>query len=311
MIGNYWAQTAEQVLRELQVDPAGLTSDAAAERLRLYGPNLLHEERSLSRLRVLGRQLASPLLFLLIFAAAVSAATGSWANAVIVLSIVFASAFIGYRREYSAHVAAAELRIRVKTRTRVWRDGHEQLVLLEEVVPGDIVLLSAGNLVPADMLILEANDCYVSQSVLTGESFPVEKAPAVVAMEAPLAARSNCVYMGTNVRSGTLRGVVVATGEGTQFGGIANRLSLRPPETEFERGSRRFGYLLTSAMLIIVVLVFVAQMLAGRPLVDTLLFSVALAVGLSPELLPAILSVNLARGAEMMARHGVLVRHLS
>lgn len=311
MTSSYWSQTVEQVLAGLKASPTGLTDDAATERLRTFGRNLLHEERSLSHLRVLGRQLASPLLFLLVFAAAVSAATGSWTNALIVLSIVFASAFIGYRREYRAHVAAAELRIRIKTRTRVCRDGLEKLVLLEEIVPGDIVLLSAGNLVPADMRVLEANDCYVSQSVLTGESFPVEKGPGVVAADAPLAARSNCVYMGTNVRSGMLRGVVVATGEGTQFGGIAHRLSLRPPETEFERGSRRFGYLLTSAMLVIVVLVFAARMLAGGPLVDTLLFSVALAVGLSPELLPAILSVNLARGAEMMASHGVLVRHLS
>jgi P-type Mg2+ transporter len=311
MTSPYWAQAAGQVLGDLGTTPSGLTAEGAAERLRTHGPNLLHEERPLSRLRVLGKQLASPLLFLLVFAAIVSAATGAWANAIIVLTIVFASAFIGYRREYSAHLAAAELRIRIKTRTRVWRDGREQLVLLEDVVPGDIVLLSAGNLVPADMLILEANDCYVSQSVLTGESFPVEKIPGPVALETPLATRSNCAFMGTNVRSGTLRGLVVATGEATQFGSIARRLSLRPPDTEFERGSRRFGYLLTSAMLVIVVLVFAAQMLAGRPLVDTLLFSVALAVGLSPELLPAILSVNLARGAEMMARHGVLVRHLS
>jgi Mg2+-importing ATPase len=182
---------------------------------------------------------------------------------------------------------------------------------VEEVVPGDIVLLSAGSLVPADALVLEATDCYVSEAVLTGESFPAEKGPAVLSADAALAQRSNCAFLGTNVRSGSLRCVAVRTGTGTQFGAIAQRLTLRPPETEFDRGIRHFGYMLTSAMFVMVVLVFGAHMLAARPVVDTLLFAVALAVGLSPELLPAILSVNLARGAEMMARHGVLVRRLN
>ena len=132
-----------------------------------------------------------------------------------------------------------------------------------------------------------------------------------MAGDTPLSKRSNCVYLGTNVRSGTVRCVVVATGAATQFGAIAQRLTLRAPQTEFDRGILRFGYLLMSAMLVMVFVVFVAHMLGGRPIVETLLFAVALAVGLSPELLPAILSVNLARGAEMMARHGVLVRHLN
>src|SRR5262249_47422266 len=158
---------------------------------------------------------------------------------------------------------------------------------------------------------IEATDCYVSESVLTGESFPVEKKPTVVSATAPLAGRVNCVFMGTNVRSGTARCVVVATGVSTQFGTIAHRLTLRPPETEFDRGIRRFGYLLTISMLIVVLLVFVANTFRGRPAVETLLFSIALAVGLSPELLPAILSINLARGAEMMCKRGVLVRRLN
>ena len=178
-------------------------------------------------------------------------------------------------------------------------------------MPGDVVLLSAGSLVPADGVILEAADFFVSEAVLTGESFPVEKRPGPVAATAGLRDRLNCVFLGTNVRSGTARCLIVATGLRTQFGAIAHRLTLRPPETEFDRGLRRFGQLLTSAMLVMVFLVFIIHVLNGRPPIETLLFSVALAVGLSPELLPAILSVNLARGAQMMARHGVLVRHLT
>jgi P-type Mg2+ transporter len=310
-VDDYWARTPQSLLEELGTSQTGLSSVEAAARLRTFGPNRLSEEGRLSRLDLLVRQVASPLQLLLVFAAIVAAATGEVTDAVIVFTILCASAFIGYRREYSARAAAAALRQRVKVRTTVVRDGAQRSVPAEEVVPGDIVLLSAGSLVPADALVLEATDCYVSEAVLTGESFPAEKAPAVLSVEAALAQRSNCAFLGTNVRSGTLRCVAVRTGPATQFGAIAQRLTLRPPETEFDRGIRHFGYMLTSAMFVMVVLVFGAHMLAARPVVDTLLFAVALAVGLSPELLPAILSVNLARGAEMMARHGVLVRRLN
>jgi len=309
-IDECWAQAPTLLLERIGSAQQGLSSEQAAARLQNFGPNQLREERRLSRLQVLMRQLASPLLLLLVFAAVISAVAGEVTDAAIVLAILCASVFIGYRREYSAHAAAAALRERIKTRTRVLRDGREQQVPVEAIVPGDVVLLSAGSLVPADALILEGTDCYVSESVLTGESFPVEKAPGVVAADAALSKRSNCVYLGTNVRSGTLRCVVFATGGSTQFGAIAHRLTLDRPQTEFDRGIRRFGYLLTSAMLVMVFLVFVAHMFAGRPIVETLLFAIALAVGLSPELLPAILSVSLARGAELMAQHGVLVRHL-
>jgi Mg2+-importing ATPase len=191
------------------------------------------------------------------------------------------------------------------------RDTRNVTVLTEEIVPGDVVLLSAGSLVPADALVLDASDFFVSEAVLTGESYPVQKRPGVTSETASLAERTNCVFLGTNVRSGTARCLVVTTGSTTEFGAIAHRLTLRPPETEFDRGIRHFGYLLTSAMSILVFLVFVAHTLGGRPPVETLLFAVALAVGLSPELLPAILSVSLARGARMMARQGVLVRRLN
>jgi Mg2+-importing ATPase len=228
-----------------------------------------------------------------------------------VLAIVFATTWVGYKREYSAQSAAAALQAKVRTRTRVLRDGQPKIISVEEVVPGDVVLLSAGSLVPADGVVLNSTDCFISEAVLTGESFPVEKRPGVVSLEAPISGRFNCVFLGTNVRSGTARCLVIATGRSTQFGSIAHRLTLQPPETEFDRGLRRFGYLLTRAMLIMVVLVFVANTLRHRPPVEALLFAVALAVGLSPELLPAILSVNLARGAQMMANRGVLVRRLN
>jgi Mg2+-importing ATPase len=308
---SYWSLDRAALFLRLRSSPEGLTSEEAADRLRDIGPNMPKEEGRLTRLRVLWNQIRSPLLMLLLFAAAVSMATREWSDAIIVLTIVGATVGIGYAREYSAERAAAALRARVKTRTTVLRDGRQRQVLLEDVVPGDVVLLSAGSLVPADAVLLEATDCYTSEAVLTGESFPVNKKPGANPAPTPLAKRSNCVFLGTNVRSGTAHCLVVATGSATEFGSIAHRLSLRPPETEFDKGIRHFGYLLTSVMLAMVFLVFVAHVFRGRPLVETLLFSIALAVGLSPELLPAILNVNLSRGAEMMAHHGVLVRRLN
>ena len=311
VLAAYWALDVEELSKWLQSGPEGLSGARAADRLREYGPNELRKRRRLSRLDVLVRQLQSPLLLLLVFAAAASAVTGDWLDAGIVSSIVAATVGIGYSREYSAQAAAAALSSRLRVRTSVLRDGRTEAAPIEELVPGDVVLLSAGSLVPADAVILEATDFFVSEAVLTGESFPVRKAPGAVPKSAELGERTNCVFLGTNVRSGAARCLVVETGPATEFGGIAHRLTLRPPETEFDRGIRRFGYLLMSAMLIMVLLVFVVHVFGGRPAIETLLFSVALAVGLSPELLPAILSVNLARGAQMMSRRGVLVRRLS
>ena len=307
----YWALEAAAVAKQLGCTSDGLSAEEAARRLREYGPNELREQHVLSRLDVLANQLRSPLLLLLVFAAVGSALTGDWLDAAIVGAIVIATVAVGYFKEYSAQTALAALRARLLARSTVVRDGHSEQAPAEAVVPGDVVLLSAGSLVPADALVLEATDFFVSEAVLTGESFPVQKHPGVVDASATLVQRTNCVFLGTNVRSGTARCLVVATGRATEFGAIAHRLVLRPPETEFDRGIRRFGNLLTSAMLILVLLIFVAHVLRGRPPMETLLFAVALAVGLSPELLPAILNVNLARGAQMMARSGVLVRHLN
>lgn len=308
---RFWTLPATVIASRLSSGPSGLSEGAAVERLREVGANQLQPRPGYTRLRVLAAQLRSPLLWILIFAAAASAASGEWADAGIVLLIVGATVGVGYSREYSAQTAVALLQAQVRTRTTVVRDGRTQTIPVEHVVPGDVVCLSAGSLVPGDGVLLEATDFFVSEAVLTGESFPVEKAPGVAVDAATLRERSNCVFLGTNVRSGAARCVIVRTGSSTEFGTVAARLATQPPETEFDRGIRHFGYLLTSGMLLLVLVVFAAHMVQGRPPVETLLFSVALAVGLAPELLPAILSVNLARGAQVMARHGVVVRRLN
>jgi Mg2+-importing ATPase len=269
------------------------------------------ERQPLTRLRILWHQLRSPLLLVLLVAASISLATRAWTDAAIVLAIVLVSVVIGFRREHGAQTAAEALRSRIVMRAEVLRDGGPTSVPVAEVVPGDVIRLAAGSLVPADAIVVAASDLYVNESILTGESFPAAKRPGRLDAATPIRARSNSVFLGTNVRSGAATCLVVATGRATAFGAVADRLSRRPPVTEFERGVSRFAYLLASAISMLVLLVFAAHVWRGRPPAETLLFSIALAVGLSPELLPAILSVNLARGAVDMARHGVLVRRLA
>jgi Mg2+-importing ATPase len=307
----YWSAPIDEVERRLQSGPNGLAAPEAADRLNRYGPNVLEASSSRTWFDVLSNQLRSPLLLLLVFAAIASGLTQEWFDAGMVLVIVVTTVVTGFAREYSAETAAQALRARVRIRTRALRDSRLEDVDLTTVVPGDVIELAAGSLVPGDGILLEATDFFVSEAALTGESFPVEKRPGPVAASAPLAQRTNCVFFGTNVRSGTARCLVVQTGPRTEFGAIARSLARRAPEAEFDRGLRHFGYLLTVAMLVLVVVVFATHMLRGRPAVETLLFSIALAVGLSPELLPAILSINLSRGARLLARQGVLVRRLN
>ena len=221
------------------------------------------------------------------------------------------SAGIGFWRERGARNAIAHLRSRLTIEAEVIRGGVPRRISAAEVVPGDVVVLSAGGLVPADGLLLEATDLHVNEAILTGETFPTEKRPGTVDAGAPLAARTNSVFTGTNVRAGTGRALVVSTIASTAFGEIAGRLRLRPPETEFDRGVRQFGIFLTSAMTVLVIAVFAVNVLLARPVVEALLFSIALAVGLSPELLPAILNVVLAQSAAALSKKGVLVKRLA
>jgi Mg2+-importing ATPase len=306
----YWTQAAAHVAAALGAGLEGLTSEEAARRLAIAGANELRPRQALSGLRLLWRQIRSPLVLLLVFAATVSAATGEWSDAVIVGVILIASVGIGYHREHHAETAIAALLERIEIAASVRRDGAARSVPTREVVPGDVVELWPGSIVPADAVLIEANGLHVDEAMLTGESFPVEKRVGPVAEAAGIGARRGCVHAGTSIRSGTARALVVATGAATAYGAIAGRLAARAPETEFERGLRRFGMLLLVSMLVMVIVVLTVNLLLGRPLVETLLFSIALAVGLSPELLPAIVGVNLARGARQLAQDGMLVRRL-
>ncbi len=307
----YWSHTQDILLKETGSTKDGLGSSAARERLEKYGANVLKPHRHDTALRMFLSQLTNPLVLILIFAAVVSAVVRAWVDTAIVLIIVIASALLSFTQEYAASNAVEKLRSQVTLKTTVLRNGKKQTIPAEAIVPGDIVLLSAGSLVPADGIVLETNDFFVNQAVLTGETYPVEKVPGPVDEEAGLSARVNMVFMGTNVRSGTARVLITQTGTNTAFGQIAERLTLRPPETEFERGVRKFGYLLTRIMFVLVTVIFVINTFLSKPVIDSLLFAIALAVGIAPELLPAIISISMAKGAQAMAKDGVIVRRLN
>lgn len=308
--GPYWALDAMTLAVALGSGSGGLAPDRAEERLAETGPNAIEDVASLSAVRLLLRQLESPLVLILVFAAVISLALREWLDAGIVLAVVLGSALLGFVQEYRASAAVQALKHRLALTARVLRGGTERTVPVSRIVPGDVVLLAAGNLVPADGVVIEAEDFLVSEASMTGESFPVEKRPGVASIDAPLSARGNSVFLGSSVRSGTAKVLAVRTGRRSEFGAIAGRLRTDPEETDFSRGVRRFGYLLVRVMVAIVLFVLTVNLLLERPLVQSLLFAVALAVGLSPELLPAIISVTLSAGARAMSRRGVIVRRL-
>jgi Mg2+-importing ATPase len=310
-ITHYWALSSDKVISFLNSSLQGLNDNQASQRLAQYGPNSLTAKEKTSPWQIFFSQFRSPIVLILLFATIVSMFVQEWIDAIIILAIVLGSALLSFYQEYNANNAVEKLKAQVTLKTLVQRDGEKIEIPAEQVVPGDVVLLTAGSLIPADGILLETQDFFVSQAVLTGETFPVEKKVGTVAPDASLTERTNCVFMGTNVRSGTAKALIVQTGEQTAFGQIAESLNLRPPETEFERGVRHFGLMLAEMMMVLVVLVFAFNVYFQKPILDSLLFSIALAVGLTPQLLPAIIGVNLSRGSQEMAKAGVIVRKLN
>ena len=291
----------------LTTSAVGLSSDEAKLRLAQYGPNRLRDDGGTHPLAILFRQFRSPMVLILFGAAVLSAFLGQADEAVIVAVIVLASTGLGFYQEYRAGNAVAELRRKVSVTSWVRRDGRDVELPSADVVPGDVLLLHAGSLVPADAIVIDASALHVDEAVLTGESFPVVKGAATA--DAALG-KDNLVHMGTSVRSGEARALVTATGVHTEFGSIATLVGAIEPETSFALGTRRFGLLMTQIMFVLVTIVLVANVLLGRPVLDSLLFAAALAVGITPELLPAVVTVTLARGAKSLTEKGVIIRRL-
>ena len=309
--GAFWSIPPPELLLQLETSPLGLTSDEVRSRLAQFGPNLLRPRKRSDAGALLVAQFQSPIILILLFAAGLSLFLHDQADALIILAIILISGLLGFWQEKGAADAVKKLLAIVQTKAETLRDRKAQEIPSEEIVPGDILLFNAGDVIPGDCLILESKDLFVDEAALTGETFPVEKAAAVLPPDTPLSQRSNSLFMGTHVVSGTARVVVVLTGKGTEFGKVSERLKLRPPETEFERGIRRFGYLLMEITLLLVIAIFAVNVYLSRPVLDSFLFSLALAVGLTPQLLPAIISINLAHGAKRMAERRVIVKRLA
>jgi P-type Mg2+ transporter len=308
---SFWSLPADRVLQELDSSADGLSDREAKQRLIKYGANSLKQQRKSSAIGLLFNQFKSPIVLILIFAAGLSIFLRDRTDAIIILTIVLASGLLGFWQERGASDAVEKLLALVQVKATVLRAGQSQEIPHEDVVPGDIVLLAAGDSIPGDCLVLESKDLSVNEAALTGETYPADKMSGVVPEAAGLSERTNTLYMGTHVISGSAQAVVVGTGKQTEFGKVSERLKLRPPETEFERGLSKFGYFLMEVTLILVVLIFVANVYLNRPVLESFLFSLALAVGLTPQLLPAIVSVNLARGAKQMAKKQVIVKRLA
>jgi Mg2+-importing ATPase len=290
----------------------GLTTEEADRRLRLYGPNSLVRESRFAALLSFFRFFANPLVIILVVASGISLALGERVGGLIIIAIVLFSVLLNFLMEFQARHAVEEIQKQIATTAVVIRDGREQNRPTAELVPGDIIRFKAGDLVPADARLLDVKDLHVRESVLTGESLPVEKTTAELSKDKHgVADASNSIFLGTAVQTGIGTAVVICTGKDTVCGEIAHRLAMRPPETEFGRGVRYFGMMLTWVTMLLVLFVLLVNIIFHRPVLESFLFSVALAVGMTPEMMPMIITVTLAQGAKRMTTKKVLVKQLA
>jgi len=291
--------------------PSGLTSAEAAERLAQYGPNDPTPVKHGAAVLELLALFLNPLVIILLVASLISLILGDAGDAAIILVIVLLSIAINFVQTYRSQQAIHKLRENVTPTASVLRDGSWQEIARREVVPGDVVRVSAGDLIPADGRLVESRDLYVQQAALTGESMPAEKDARAGKEDAPPGPDlPNFAFLGTSVVSGTGTLVILQTGPRTSFGAIAERLVTRPEETEFERNMKHFGQLIMRAVFFLVLFILVVRVALHKDAFESFVFAVALAVGLTPEFLPMITSVTLARGAVRMAREKVVVKHL-
>ncbi|MBS1669463.1 MAG: magnesium-translocating P-type ATPase [Bacteroidetes bacterium] len=310
-LDTFWALGQDEVFQILSCNKNGLSGEDASNRLKQYGANRIKAKSKSSAFILFLLQFKSPITLLLIAAALLSMGLGDFTDAIIILVIIFISSALGFWQEKGAANAINELLKMVQIKCRLLRDGTETELPVETTVPGDIIFLSAGDVIPGDSLLLESKELFIDEAAFTGETFPVEKNVAIVPSSSPLAKRSNAVFMGSHVISGRAIALVIKTGKKTEFGKISDQLRSRAAETDFEKGIRRFGYMLMEITLLLVLIIFATNILLHKPPLDSFLFSLALAVGLTPQLLPAIITVNLSVGARSMARQQVIVKRLS
>ncbi len=309
---DFWNAPLAGVRAELGATDAGLSAAEAADRLVRFGPNAAAAFKKSPAWRQFAARLSNPLIVILLLASALSAATGELSSFVLVVIIILLSVVLDFVQERRAGRVIEALRRSVAVRATVRREGREMEMAVEDVVPGDVVRLAAGDLVPADGRVIEAKDFFVNQALLTGEPYPVEKHPGdLESAVADLANAHNAVFLGTSVISGSAIVLVARTGKATAMGGLARSVHREPPPTEFEVGIRRFGGLILRLAVFLVLFVLGVNLMFQRPWLESMMFALALAVGLTPELLPMIVTVTLARGAIRLAARRVVVKRLA
>ena len=299
------------LLQRMETSDTGLTAAQATERIKKFGPNDPAPVRRATIFTEVIRFCANPLVIILMLASVVSALVGDAIDALIIAAIMLLSGAVNFLQTYQSQRAVQRLRAQVAPTATVLRDRVLAEVPRSEVVPGDLIRLCAGDLVPADSHLIWCRDFHLQEAALTGESMPVEKSPADTISPENSIQSPNMIFLGTSVVSGMATAVVIATGKATAFGDIAARLMVRAPETEFDRGSRRFGLLIMQTVFFLVLFILLINLAMHRNALESLLFAVALAVGLTPEFLPMITTVTLSMGAVRMARKKVIVKHLA
>ena len=303
------AASVEQVLRRLDTSADGLSDAQACERLAQYGPNAIHTHR-VSAWAVLVRQLNNAVLMLLAITAVLSYFLGDHNQALIIGVILAVSIGLGFFNEYRAEQAAAAMHSRIRHIATVRRDGRFVDVDVRNLVRGDVIRLSLGQAVPADVRLIQTAALECDESILSGESTGSEKSPTPVGADAALIDMTDLAFMGTIVSAGEGLAVVYATGNDAEFGRIAAGLSEGQPETEFQAGLRRFSYLLLRVAIALTVMILVTNLMLHRPLINSALFALAIAVSITPQLLPAVVSTSLATGSRQLAKAKVLVKRL-
>lgn len=308
---TFWTSDPQELLRMLETRTEGLHSGEAEARIAQNGLNSLKQHRRNSPVFLFLNQFKSPITIILLLATGVSLYLHDFTDSIIIFTIIFLSAVLSFFQEYRAGTAVEELLRVVCVTSPVRRDGKEEELPIEQLTVGDIVIFSSGDIIPADCALISSNELTVDESTLTGETFPVEKKIGPLPQDTALAKRNNSLWMGTHVVSGSGEAVIVHTAKDSEFGKISAHLNTKEVQTEFEHGVMKFGYMLMEITLFMILIIFLSNILQQKPVFDSFLFAMALAVGLTPQLLPAIISVNLSRGAKNMAKKNVIVKKLS
>ena len=308
---EFWTYESKDMLKKLNADENGLSSREAEKRIDEYGQNILEERRSSSNLEMFINQFKNPIIIILIFAAFLSIFLKDYTDGIIILIIIMISSLLSYSHESKANNAVKKLLSSVSVTSSVLRDGKFEEIDNAMLTVGDIIKVKTGDMIPADCLIIEANSLSMDESSLTGETFPVEKNNQKVSADTVLSNRKNSLWMGTHVISGSGRAVIVNLAKDSEFGKITASLGEKDSATDFEKGIKSFGNLILHVTTFLIGLIFVFNIFLNKPFLESFMFALALSVGLTPQMLPAIISVNLSQGAKRMSEQGVIVKKLN